>query len=246
MTSDPVKLQRTLGYTFRNPALLKEALMHRSFATENNIAYDNQRLEFLGDAVLQIILTEYLFRRYPDFHEGDLTKLRSALANQDTLALLARDIDLGSALILGRGEIECGGSLRDSTLSDAMEALMAAIMLDSSQEKVREIFLELLGKRYPEPSKLLADLNPKGTLQEYTQQTSGCQPEYKLLSITGPDHNPCFEIEVRIHGRPIATARANKRKIAESMAARAALEKIQREKSPSAGETVAAAEESVK
>lgn len=226
MTSDPVKLQKTLGYTFQNQALLKEALMHRSFATENNITYDNQRLEFLGDAVLQIILTEYLFTRYPDFHEGDLTKLRSALANQDTLALLARDIDLGSALILGRGEIECGGSLRNSTLSDAMEALMAAIMLDSTQAKVREIFLGLLLKRYPNPADLLADLNPKGNLQEYTQQTLGCQPEYRVLSISGPDHNPSFEIEVRINGKAVATGRANKRKIAESKAAKAALELI--------------------
>ena len=227
MTSDPVKLQRILRYTFRNQELLKEALMHRSFATENNIAYDNQRLEFLGDAVLQIILTEYLFFRYPDFHEGDLTKLRSALANQDTLALLARDIDLGSALSLGRGEIECGGSLRDSTLSDAMEALMAAIMLDSSQENVRNIFLGLLLNRYPNPADLLADLNPKGNLQEYTQQRLGCQPEYRVLSVSGPDHNPSFEIEVLIHGKAVATGRANKRKIAESKAARAALERIQ-------------------
>lgn len=228
MTSDPVKLQKTLQYTFQNQELLKEALTHRSFATENNIAYDNQRLEFLGDAVLQIILTEYLFRRYPQFHEGDLTKLRSALANQDTLALLAKDIKLGEALILGRGEIECGGSLRESTLSDAMEALMAAIMLDSSQEKVREIFLGLLLKRYPEPANLLSSLNPKGNLQEYTQQAAGCQPEYKVLSVSGPDHNPNFEIEVRINGQAVATASANKRKIAESMAARAALDKINR------------------
>ncbi len=229
MTSDPVKLQRILRYTFQNQELLKEALMHRSFATENNIAYDNQRLEFLGDAVLQIILTEYLFRRYPDFHEGDLTKLRSALANQDTLALLARDLDLGSALLLGRGEIETGGSLRDSTLSDAMEALMAAIMLDSSQENVREIFLGLLLNRYPNPADLLADLNPKGNLQEYTQQHLGCQPEYRILSISGPDHNPCFEIEVLINGKAVATGRANKRKLAESKAAKAALERIHQE-----------------
>ena len=107
--SDPVKLQNRIHYTFRTPELLKAALTHRSFAMENHLEYSNQRLEFLGDAVLQIILTEYLFHRYREFQEGELTKIRSALANQDILAEFARDIDLGDALLLGHGEQESGG-----------------------------------------------------------------------------------------------------------------------------------------
>ena len=170
---DPEKVQRKIGYTFRNQELLKEALMHRSFATEHNIKFDNQRLEFLGDAVLQIIVTEHIFKRYPQFSEGDLTKIRSALANQSALAMLARRIDLGDALMLGRGELETGGNMRESTLSDTMESLLGAIMLDSDLDTARDIFLKILAQEFPEPSRMLRDLNPKGALQEYTQRKYG-------------------------------------------------------------------------
>jgi len=225
--SDPVKLQNTIHYTFRNPELLKEALTHRSFATENNLPYNNQRLEFLGDAVLQIILSEFLFHRYPDYQEGDMTKLRSALANQDSLAGFAREIELGNAILLGHGEIGLGGNLRDSTLSDAMEALIAAIMLDSSIDNAKEFFLKLMLSKYPEPSILLKHQNPKGELQEYTQSCLGCQPCYKVISQEGPDHHPVYTIEVSIRGTPVAKGEACKRKTAESLAAQAVLEQIE-------------------
>lgn len=226
---DPVKVQRMIGYTFRNQKLLKEALMHRSFATEHNIKFDNQRLEFLGDAVLQIILTEYIFKRYPDYSEGDLTKLRSALANQSSLAMLARHIDLGSALMLGRGEIETGGSSRESTLSDTMESLLGAILLDSDLNTARDILLKILQPVFPEPADLLRNLNPKGTLQEYTQRKYSCQPDYHLISVSGPDHNPLFEVEVRMRGRAIASAQASKRKTAEGLAAQEALNVLRKQ-----------------
>lgn len=224
---DPEKVQRKIGYTFRNQELLKEALMHRSFATEHNIKFDNQRLEFLGDAVLQIIVTEHIFKRYPQFSEGDLTKIRSALANQSALAMLARRIDLGNALMLGRGELETGGNMRESTLSDTMESLLGAIMLDSDLDTARDIFLKILAQEFPEPSRMLRDLNPKGALQEYTQRKYGRQPEYHLVSVTGPDHNPVFRVEVRVHNIVIAFAEANKRKTAESIAAHEALNMLQ-------------------
>ena len=224
---DPEKVQRKIGYTFRNQELLKEALMHRSFATEHNIKFDNQRLEFLGDAVLQIILTEHIFKRYPQFSEGDLTKIRSALANQSALAMLARRIDLGSALMLGRGELETGGNMRESTLSDTMESLLGAIMLDSDLDTARDIFLKIFAQEFPEPARMLQDLNPKGALQEYTQRKYRRQPEYHLVSVSGPDHNPVFRVEVRVHNIAVASAEASKRKTAESIAAHEALNMLQ-------------------
>lgn len=225
--SDPVKLQNRIHYTFRDPELLKAALTHRSFATENHLEYSNQRLEFLGDAVLQIILTEYLFHRYRDFQEGELTKLRSALANQDILAEFARDIELGDALLLGHGERETGGACRDSTVSDAMEALLGAMFLDSSLEQVRSFFLGLMLEKYPDPSLLLLSINPKGALQELTQKKYGEPPVYRVIDLSGPDHQPVYTVEVSIRNHPVARATGAKRKTAESNAAQKVLDLIQ-------------------
>ena len=225
--SDPVKLQNRIHYTFRNPELLKAALTHRSFAMENHLEYSNQRLEFLGDAVLQIILTEYLFHRYREFQEGELTKIRSALANQDILAEFARDIDLGDALLLGHGEQESGGCCRDSTISDAMEALLGAMFLDSSLEQTRSFLLDLMLKKYPDPSLLLLSINPKGILQEYTQKKYGEPPVYRVIDLSGPDHQPVYTVEVSIRNHPVAQAVGAKRKSAESNAAQKVLDMIQ-------------------
>ncbi len=232
MKNDPMRLQRILGYSFQNPMLLKEALMHKSFAMENQILYDNQRLEFLGDAVLQIILTRHLFHRYPDLHEGDLTKIRSALANQDSLAKLARSIELGKNIMFGKGELETGGTDRDSTLCDAFEALLAAVMLDSDEATAEKLFLDLMAKHFPEPSELLKTLNPKGALQEYTQKNYSMAPVYETLSVSGEDHNPVFDVAISLRGIRLAAATANKRKNAEILAAREALEFLQREDLP--------------
>ncbi len=225
---NPAKIQRMIGYNFRNPELLKEALMHRSFATEHNIKFDNQRLEFLGDAVLQIIITEYIFKRYPKLSEGDLTKIRSALANQSSLAEIARRLELGKSLMLGRGEIGTGGFARESTISDCVEALLGAIMLDSDLNTARDVFLRVLSEVFPDPAKMLQDLNPKGALQEFTQRKFARQPEYQLISVSGPDHNPLFKIEVKLHGVTVASAEASKRKTAESLAASEALKVLQK------------------
>ena len=169
MVSDLVKFQRLLGISFKDSSLLAEAMTHKSYAAENSLKYDNQRLEFLGDAVLQIVLTKHLYYRYPALQEGALTKLRSALANQTTLALFARKLEIGEYLRLGRGEIEQNGMDRDSTLSDAFEALAGAIFLDAGEDAAAKYILGILEITYPEPLTLLDDLNPKGALQEYTQ-----------------------------------------------------------------------------
>ena len=184
--SDLVKLEHILGIKFRDEAVYKEALTHKSFAAEHQLSYDNQRLELLGDAVVQIILTDYLYRRYTDLQEGDLTKIRSAMVNQDALAQFARGISLGSFLMLGRGELELNGQDRDSTISDAFESLIGAIYLDHGLEVATDLFLSILLKTYPDPAESLHEINPKGILQEYTQQKSQGVPQYRIVAVTGP------------------------------------------------------------
>ena len=222
--SDLVKLERILGIAFRDEAVYKEALTHKSFAAEHQLAYDNQRLELLGDAVVQIILTDYLYRRYTDLQEGDLTKIRSAMVNQDALARFARDISLGSFLLLGRGELELNGQDRDSTISDAFESLIGAVYLDHGLEAAANLFLPILLKNYPDPAECLHEINPKGILQEYTQQKSQGVPQYRVVAVTGPAHAPQYEVEVLIKDQVVARGTASSHKLAEREAARAAVQ----------------------
>lgn len=231
MKSDLVKLQRILGYTFQDQHLLLESMMHRSFATENNLKFNNQRLEFLGDSVLQIILTEYIFRKYPDYAEGPLTKIRSGMADQTSFALLARKLNLGEFLMLGRGENEAGRD-RDSTLSDAFEAVMAAIFLDSNLEVTRGIVLKLIEDVYPEPTDILSSNNPKGRLQEFCQHNFGMSPVYETLSVEGPEHDPVFTVQVSLGESILATYSAKKRKYAEGIAATEGLSLLKAGKVP--------------
>ena len=222
MPEDIEKVKLKINYNFKNKALLREALTHRTYAVENSLPYDNQRLEFLGDAVLEIILSEYIFHLYPEAKEGELTKMRSAMVNQYSLAALARTIDLGIFMITGKGEKESGGCDRDSTLSDLFEALIGAFYIDANLEIVKEFVLELVKKEYPDPKALLLDLNPKGILQEYSQKKWNEPPIYEILSVSGPDHAPVFTVEVIIDQiRALATA--SSRKQAEIEAAKNAI-----------------------
>jgi len=222
MPEDIEKLKLKINYNFADKALLREALTHRTYAVENSLPYDNQRLEFLGDAVLEIILSEYLFKLYPDAQEGELTKMRSAMVNQYSLAILARNIDLGAFMITGKGEKENGGCDRDSTLSDLFEALIGAFYLDADLETVKNFILEIVKKEFPDPRKLLLDLNPKGILQEYSQKKWNEPPIYEILSVSGPDHAPVFSVEVIID-EIRAPGTASSRKQAEIEAAKNAI-----------------------
>jgi len=221
--SDLVKLERILGIKFGNESVYREALTHKSFAAEHQLTYDNQRLELLGDSVVQIILTDYLYKRYRNLQEGDLTKIRSAMVNQDALAQFARDISLGSFLMLGRGELELHGQDRDSTISDAFESLMGAIYLDKGLATATEFFLPILLRNYPDPAECLNDINPKGILQEFTQQKAQGVPQYRVVSVSGPAHAPQYEVEVLIRDKVIARGTACSHKLAEREAARAAV-----------------------
>ena len=227
--SDFVKLERILGIRFRDDAVYKEAMTHKSFAAEHQLPYDNQRLELLGDAVVQIVLTDYLYRRYTGLQEGDLTKIRSAMVNQDALAQFARDISLGSFLMLGRGELELNGQDRDSTISDAFESLIGAIYLDHGIETATSVFLSILLKNYPDPAECLHEINPKGILQEFTQQKSQGVPQYRVVAVRGPAHAPQYEVEVLIRDKVIARGTAGSHKLAEREAARAAVRILLRE-----------------
>ncbi|MBS1370947.1 MAG: ribonuclease III [Lentisphaeria bacterium] len=212
------ELKDRLGADIPWSSRLTEALTHRSYAVENSLPYDNQRLEFLGDAVLEIALTEYLFDLYPDCDEGAMTKMRSALVREPALAALARKLELGEYLLVGRGEQEAGGAGRDSTLADLFEAVLGAIYLDGGFDRVRRFILDMFNAEYPEPRSLLSSINPKGLLQEYSQRRWGQPPVYSVLRTTGPEHLPVYEVEVALHGY-IAFGRAASRKQAESAAA---------------------------
>ena len=185
---------------------------------ENSLSYDNQRLEFLGDAVLEIVLTDYLFRLYPDCDEGAMTKIRSALVREPALARLARKLELGEYLLVGRGEKESGGAGRDSTLADLFEALLGAFYLDAGFEAVKEFITGMFSTEYPDPRSLLHTINPKGLLQEYSQARWAHPPVYTVLRTTGPEHQPVYEVEVSLRGY-VAFGRAASRKQAESSAA---------------------------
>jgi len=216
-----------IGVEQRHTHLIIEALTHKSYSTEKNLPYDNQRFEFLGDAVMQIILTEYLFTRYPSEQEGKLTKMRSALARQSAFAKLAMALNLEEYVRMGKGEEASGGGQRVSTLCDTFEALIGAIYMAGGLSPVVGIVMPLLEKEFANPAALLDDLNPKGMLQEYTQKYCKSErPEYIIVQKNGPDHNCEYEIEVAVKGKVIGTGFGKSRKSAEMAAASNALKAL--------------------
>lgn len=225
------KFQKKLGYVFRNPELLQLALTHPSVAHEHGTPMQtNQRLEFLGDAVLQLVLTRDLYEKFPEFDEGPLTKARAKLVNRTTLAEHGRALNLGAHLILSRGEETHGGRERPSALADAYEALVGAIFLDGGFEVAQEFILREFNGDLGGLTVIPIMENPKGELQELLQAISSEAPHYDVISATGPDHDRLFECIVKHEGVELARGRGKSKKAAESEAALAALEKL-REKS---------------
>jgi len=221
------EFQVRLGRRFRDENLLRLALTHPSVAHESGApTQHNQRLEFLGDAVLGLVLTQKLYEQFPAFDEGPLTKARAKLVNRKTLAERARAIGLGAHLVLSRGEEMHGGRDRASALADAFEALLGAIFLDGGFDAAREFILREFGAAFGELSALPNMENPKGELQELLQSRSPHAPEYQTLSATGPDHDRVFECVVRHEGVELARGSGKSKKDAESDAALAALKKL--------------------
>jgi ribonuclease-3 len=229
--SDLAALQNRLGYQFRNENLLRLALTHPSVAHESGVATaHNQRLEFLGDAVLQLVLTQKLYEQFPEFDEGVLTKARAKLVNRSTLAEHARALNLGAFLILSRGEETSGGRERASALTDALESLLGAIFLDGGLDAAREFILREFAADFGTLAGSSGIDNPKGELQELLQTRAPHALEYQTVSATGPDHDRVFECVVQHDGVELARGRGKSKKAAESEAALAALKKLRGEK----------------
>lgn len=218
-------LERYIGYKFRNSLLLAEALTHPSLSFERKtFHFDNQRLEFLGDSVLQLVITHHLYRLFPTFSEGQLTKLRSRLVSREGLKKHAVALGLGSYLMLGRGEESSRGRERSSTLADAFEALVGAIYLDSDLETVRRFVLRVAGDDLGSLVREPAEHNPKGELQEMLQAISTQSPAYEVISETGPDHLKEFVCRVVWEGRDLGRGLGQSKKQAEINAAVDALQ----------------------
>jgi ribonuclease-3 len=217
-------LERHIGYKFRNSLLLAEALTHPSLSFERKtFHFDNQRLEFLGDAVLQLVITHHLYRLFPTFSEGQLTKLRSRLVSREGLRKHALALGLGRYLMLGRGEEASRGRERASTLADAFEALVGAIYLDSDLETVRRFILRVAGDDLGSLAREPAEHNPKGELQEILQAISTQSPAYEVVSESGPDHLKEFVCRVLWEGRELGRGSGQSKKQAEINAATDAL-----------------------
>jgi ribonuclease-3 len=225
--SDFATLQTRLGHQFRDASLLRLALTHPSVAHESGEASaHNQRLEFLGDAVLQLILTQKLYEQFSTVDEGPLTKARAKLVNRRALAERARALGLGAHLILSHGEEANGGRERGSILADAFEALLGAMFLDGGLEVAREFVLREFSGAFGELDTIQAIENPKGELQELLQSQSAEAPAYRVVSVTGLEHDRVFECTVHHGGTELAHGSGKSKKAAESDAALAALKKL--------------------
>jgi ribonuclease-3 len=218
-------LSLRLGLSFSNLSLLTRALTHRSYANEHpETTEDNERLEFLGDAVLDFIVGEWAYHRFPEMPEGDLTKIRSALVRNDQLANFARHIQLSQALRLGHGEETSGGDARPSVLGSAFEAVIGAIYLDSGLDEVRRFVNPLLEWRRESVLDEIQD--PKSELQEHSQSLKLGMPHYKVVNASGPDHAKVFEIEVEIAGEVKGRGSGTSKSNAEHAAAKDALNNL--------------------
>ena len=222
------ELQGKIGYSFKDSSLLTLAMRHSSYANEKHLSKlgCNERLEFLGDAVLEIVSSDFLFHRFPDMPEGDLTKTRASMVCEPTLAYCAEQIDLGSYLLLGKGEDATGGRTRNSVVSDAMEALIGAIYLDGGFTSAKEFILNFVLNDM-EHKKLFYD--SKTILQEIVQARGTELLSYELLEETGPDHNKTFQVAALIGSQEISRGFGRTKKAAEQRAAYQAILKLKAE-----------------
>jgi ribonuclease-3 len=218
-------LERRLGIAFRDRDLYRQALTHRSYAYERGGLPTNERLEFLGDAVLGIVVTDALYREYPDYPEGELAKMRASLVNMTILADVAREIGLGQAVLLGRGEELTGGREKGSILADTLEAVFGAVYIDRGMRSAAKLILGLFTPRLRGQIEGGTVLDYKTTLQEAAAARLGTMPEYQLTE-SGPDHAKRFSAVVRLAGEPFGTGEGRSKKEAEQAAAKIALERL--------------------
>jgi ribonuclease-3 len=224
--SDYAKLERCLDYQFKNKDLIIEALTHKSYKKP----YNNERLEFLGDAVLNLIVGEYLFKKFPTSNEGDLSKIRASLVNETGFTKLANDIRLGNYIYISNAEERNQGRTKASILSDAFESIMGAIYLESGLEVLKVIILHLLETSYEQINLDVLFSDYKTALQEITQAEFGSIPEYKIEASYGPDHKKEFEVSIWIDGKTYGKAIGKSKKLAQQAVARIAIDILKRKK----------------
>ncbi|MBA7710771.1 Ribonuclease 3 [subsurface metagenome] len=224
--ADLSALPEILGVSFNDPSLLEQALVHRSYINENPdfALASNERLEFLGDAVLGLVVAEKLYQDFPHFTEGEMTKLRAALVCQNTLTRIARTIGLGDYLYLGKGEEASGGRRKSANLSRALEAVIGAIFLDQGSVTTSDFILRLFDKELEKVTSQGAGIDYKSRLQELIQAKGQSPPVYRVIEAVGPDHDRRFTIEVRAGGVVLGEGSGKSKKTAETEAARSALE----------------------
>ncbi|MCL2373271.1 MAG: ribonuclease III [Defluviitaleaceae bacterium] len=222
------QLQTGLGYDFKRTALLRQAITHSSFAHEQALESSecNQRLEFLGDAVLELCISDFLYHSHPELAEGELSRRRASLVCETTLAEIARQIGLGNYLLLGQGEAQENGRKKDSILSDAMEAIFGAIFLDGGMDAVRNVILTLIKPIATRNVKKIKD--NKSTLQELLQKNSKETAIYNIVEESGPAHQKNFVAEVTHKGKPLGKGTGRNKKEAEQNAAAEALKKVKK------------------
>ena len=220
-------LEEKLGYTFRDSSLLENALTHSSCANESRgKLHSNERLEFLGDSILGMVVAEHLYRNHPDLPEGELTRTRAALVCEESLVEVAKELGLGDYLKRGKGEEAGGGRNRPSIRADAVEAVLAAVYLDGGIGSARKIIQKYILTR--EVSSLSGIRDYKTALQELVQRESGQVLKYRLTGESGPDHDKRFFVEVDLNGTPVGNGEGHSKKEAEQMAAKAAIQKLRK------------------
>jgi ribonuclease-3 len=219
-------LQQTLGHRFRKQIHLRRAITHPSYINEHpeEKTCDNQRLEFLGDATLDFVIGDWVFHKYPDFDEGRMTRLRAALVRTETLAQFAKEVGIGEALRLGRGEEEAGGRERNANLCDAFEAVVGALYLDGGLEAVEAFVKPLIGPAAETTLASNADQDAKSRLQEWSQAEMGVTPRYHIAAERGPDHAKVFEAEVLLRKDVAGRGIGHSKQAAEQAAAQEALD----------------------
>ncbi len=233
MSVEPLdNFQTILGYSFRKPDLLREALTHKSYLNEmrasekDRATQDNERLEFLGDAVLDLAVSEHLIALYPLSSEGDLSKMKARIVSEVTLARVARRLGIGEFLLLGRGEERTRGREKPSLLADALEAVIAAVYLDGGFETARTVLLKIFEEEIHRLDQHPDELDYKTELQECCQRDFDVLPTYRVLRESGPDHEKLFEVKLMIKEKLFGIGRGRSKKEAEQQAAKQALEKL--------------------
>ena len=225
---DTATLQQSLGVSFKKLSLLKQALVHSSYANENpSLApASNERLEFLGDAVLDMVVAAKLYRDFPDLSEGEMTKLRAVLVRRDTLSKIAKALRLGDHLYLGKGEEPSGGRDKPANLAGALEAIIGAIFLDRGSTTSEDFILRLLNTELHKVVSRRTGTDYKSDLQELIQAREQQTPTYHVIEATGPDHDKRFTVEVRVGNTVLGTGSGKSKKAAETEAARSTLERL--------------------